>query len=580
MLGLFEAFLQAQQTGGRKKIPVQLAVHQLRAFLRHGEHCKTPTGVLYLDLTEAFYRILREAPMGGILTDELVAHILRRMHLPADSLHQLHELLQGPCALAQAGFPEFARNAIQSVHTSTHFWVQGQSDVSRTAMGSRPGDPFADWIFSFAWACILKEVEQYMIDTGINDPMQGQHMLPLFGRHAPADHQFHFVGPNWMDDLALCVHASSCSQLVSQMSRLTGFLLDLCDRHCMAPNLKPGKTEIIFSFRGAQCRTFKKQFYGPNAPKALPIVCERDTKYVQLVTQYRHLGGLTHHCGDMRAEIQRRAAIAHGAMNQHRRVLFQNKCIAFSSRCELFQMLVMSKFMYGADSWVATSDRTQNCFATAVYKLYRRLLKLPPDAHISDAEVLCRVQLPCPEVLLRQARLRYFATLVHANLPDLWSVLAWDVLWCGLLEDDMLWMWRQLCRSSALQDPRQHYEQWLFTIQHSPGYWKRLVRRATQHSVQQRQRLWQVEQFHYAVLPRMHELVDLPPAPAPAEVIVEGPRFGCMLCKRRFKNAAGEAAHMCKVHEFPAAARYLFDQPTCGACMKHFHTMQKMKAHL
>lgn len=167
--GLFEAFLRAQQTGGRKRIPVQLAVHQLRAFQRHGEHIKAPTGILYLDLTEAFYRILREAPMGGELTDDLVAHILKRMRLPEDSMHQLHALLQGPCALEQAGFPEFARNAIQSIHTSTHFWVHGQPDVCRTTMGSRPGDPFADWIFSFAWACILKEVEKYMVDTGINE---------------------------------------------------------------------------------------------------------------------------------------------------------------------------------------------------------------------------------------------------------------------------------------------------------------------------------------------------------------------------------------------------------------------------
>ena len=38
--GLFEAFLQAQQTGGRKHVPVQLAVHQLRAFQRRGRSCQ------------------------------------------------------------------------------------------------------------------------------------------------------------------------------------------------------------------------------------------------------------------------------------------------------------------------------------------------------------------------------------------------------------------------------------------------------------------------------------------------------------------------------------------------------------
>ena len=57
-------------------------------------------------------------------------------------------------------------------------------------------------------------------------------------------------------------------------------------------------------------------------------------------------------------------------------------------------------------------------------------------------------------------------------------------------------------------------------------------------------------------------------------------RYGCMTCQRRCRSSAGEAAHMCKVHGVVASLRYLFDHPTCGACLKHFHTMQKMKAHL
>lgn len=39
---LYEKFLQAQQTGGRRKIPVQLPLHQARAFVRHARE----TGVL------------------------------------------------------------------------------------------------------------------------------------------------------------------------------------------------------------------------------------------------------------------------------------------------------------------------------------------------------------------------------------------------------------------------------------------------------------------------------------------------------------------------------------------------------
>ena len=59
---LYERYMQMEQTGGRRRIPVQLAVHQLRAFQQQGQVTSTPTGILYLDLAETFYRIFREKP--------------------------------------------------------------------------------------------------------------------------------------------------------------------------------------------------------------------------------------------------------------------------------------------------------------------------------------------------------------------------------------------------------------------------------------------------------------------------------------------------------------------------------------
>ena len=67
--------------------------------------------------------------------------------------------------------------------------------------------------------------------------------LPMFGRAATIDATFPFIGPNWMDDLALCVQSTSSAQLVSDMGAVAGFLLDTCKEHCLTPNLAAGKTE-------------------------------------------------------------------------------------------------------------------------------------------------------------------------------------------------------------------------------------------------------------------------------------------------------------------------------------------------
>ena len=37
---------------------------------------------------------------------------------------------------------------------------------------------------------------------------------------------------------------------------------------------------------------------------------------------------------------------------------------------------------------------------------------------------------------------------------------------------------------------------------------------------------------------------------------------------------------MYKRHGQPSGLRPLFDEPTCPACLKHYHTMSKLKAHL
>ena len=62
---VYEAFLQGQQTGGRRKVPVQLAMHQVRAFARQAKRGGRSRSIIYLDLTEAFYTVLREMSLGG-----------------------------------------------------------------------------------------------------------------------------------------------------------------------------------------------------------------------------------------------------------------------------------------------------------------------------------------------------------------------------------------------------------------------------------------------------------------------------------------------------------------------------------
>lgn len=576
---VYEAFLHKQQTGGRRGIPVQLAQHQTRAFCRAATAQGRSTGVLFVDLTEAFYRVLREAPLGGPVTDELLAHLMKKLHMPEDSLHDIHALLSEQPAIAQAGLDDIHQRCFRAIHQSTHFWMRGQRDVSRTTMGTRPGDSFADIVFGYMWRTVLVKLEEHLIATEVIRPLEAQHQLPLFGHDFRTGHDSFFIGPTWMDDLAVCVEVPRAEQLPTTMMHVTSYLLDLCSFHCLSPNLSPGKTELLLSFRGVNSRKMRTTHFGPNSSKTLPIVCEKETKHIRLVSHYKHLGGLCHHSSDQRAELRQRQAAAQQALSRHRRLVYHNKEIEQAKRMELFQTLVMTKLLYGAESWLALDAKTQQRFHAHVISLYKRLAKLPQDGHFSDDEVLVTVHMLSPTELLRRARLRYLGTLIRAGLPDAWTVLSLDSEWRTLLEEDMIWMWDQLKRASDLGDPRSHYPQWLLLMQMHPGHWKRLIRRACEHCMMQRQKRVQVRQLHSEALSAMWRLFPQDMKPEMPKQEQQG-AFGCMHCQMSFRSHAGEEAHMFKVHTQASHLRALSDHPSCPACLKFFHTMQKLKAHL
>ena len=403
---IFESFLQLQQLGGRRRMPVTYGVHLVRAFLRQAHHQKRSSALILLDLKEAFYRILRPLCMGGRITDEALGKLMSRLRMPTDALHVLNGLLHAPCALDRAGLSALEQRSVRAVHSQTHFWMQHQTDVVQTLHGSRPGDPFADIIFSYVWACVLRQLQDFLESQDMISAFPQSSRLPIFQTTPDGLPKVPFLGPTWMDDLAVCLEGESPEDLLRKVGITTGRLLELCTEHAMSPNLKKNKTEILLSLQGQESRKHKKRLYGPTASGTLPVINEYGTYEVALTTRYRHLGGLVHHKADQRDEIKRRIGIAHGTVTQHRKLIFRNWKLPLHKRTQLFESLVLSKLLYGAETWIVTDDRTANSFHSAVIKLYRRLLPVTPETHMTDDEILSNAQMPSPCELLRRGRLR------------------------------------------------------------------------------------------------------------------------------------------------------------------------------
>ena len=580
---LYQRYLHPQQLGGRKGISVVLCGHLVRAFLRIFAAQNQPTAVIFIDLQEAFYRVVRPLAISGPWNDELIATMAERLHLDQNILHDLYEHLRDPSAVEQAHMSMTARRAIQALHTDTFFALPGQEDRVRTRHGSRPGDSYADVVFGYLMSRVLKTFAATVEATNIlskfpDDPSIDLHSRGFADLDAPP---MTLLGPCWMDDLAIPLTATNNEELLQNLRVATSSILDTLRAHAMTPNLGKGKTEILFKPRGSGTHKWRKQLFGPLAPGYVTALGEYDIYKVNLVNSYLHLGGFTHYSGDLRREIKRRISIAHQSFNKHRKLIFQNGALAMDRRVEIFSSLILSRLMYGAETWTMQDVRTKEYLHSAIIKLYKRLLRCSADDHILDEEVLHRLAMPSPVTLLRVKRLSYLSSLLNSGPSAHWGLLSQDQTWLDLIRDDLQWMGDHLANSCNLGNPFEHTDRWLEIMRYHRGYWKRLIRRAREHSILLNSRNFLCVAAHLRVRTMLQEQQCWSASSTcTSRSSTPTSHFGCMLCGLRCKTIAGEGAHMNRTHGRVHPVRTLMDGTQCGACLKEYFTYSKFKHHL
>lgn len=283
-----------------------------------------------------------------------------------------------------------------------------------------------------------------------------------------------------MDDLSVCLGASSNQALLSKTGTALSILIDLCHETHMHPNLKKGKTEVMFCFRGAGSRELRRQYYSQSS--GFPVICEKKTHHISVVSRYLHLGGILHHRIVAHAEITRRLGIAHQAFTQHRRVLYHNALIPWKKRQGIFSTLVLSKLVFGFEPWTSETQQCRDQLHAGIVKLYKRLLGYRCIAHLSIDAVIIAAGLPSPTEILRCSRLRYFGSLYRCGRDAHWGLLKEDLTWVAMLEDDFRWLWQQLHNSTSLPDPSLHFPVWQDILMHHGGYWKKLIKKGVAHA--------------------------------------------------------------------------------------------------
>ena len=144
------------QVGGLPKQGITQPVHVLHLFQQAAQQKKTSTAFLFIDVSNAFYRLVREHIVCDGSSQRTPVELFRALNLPDECFEEFAAMLAQPAAIDSSSAPDRVKLLFQEFYRNTWFVVRNDPAVVQTRRGSRPGDSFADLCFSFALTKILQ----------------------------------------------------------------------------------------------------------------------------------------------------------------------------------------------------------------------------------------------------------------------------------------------------------------------------------------------------------------------------------------------------------------------------------------
>ena len=125
-------------------------------------------------------------------------------------MDELREVLKAPPILTEVDLPATIVSDIATTYTATHFTMRGSESMGLALRGTRPGHPYADIIFAFAFQKVFQLLVTQLDHSDLRprvpaahpeDPLEteGTHLMPL---------------PAFFDDFVLPVTATSPADFV------------------------------------------------------------------------------------------------------------------------------------------------------------------------------------------------------------------------------------------------------------------------------------------------------------------------------------------------------------------------------
>ena len=539
------------------------------------------TAVLFLDVRNAFYRLLRELCIDTSIDKNQLAFLLQTLQISSEELLPIwNHLHRGQAAMETMDLDETIHEMAKTFHQGTWFHMTNSPMLARTLRGTRPGDPWADLLFNHILVIILRDLQHEAVEWGIQCQVLWDGQRGLRATAAPVKSEDVYVSA-WADDMAFMLWHESAPDLVTSLSVFTSMAVKHLAARGLQINLSAGKSEATMHLRGPHSVALRREIFGQPDPH-VNFDCLGQPERLRVVVQYLHLGGLLHSKGKLGPELRRRVALAHDAFATHRTAIYQNPALERRYRVRVFEACILSVAFYNAGSWTIPTEKEWKSFESAILSLYRRLLikEFPHDELLLwSTDRLCHaLQLPAPHELLRLARLRYYGSVLRHGSDSLWALIAVENLWFQQVHADFDWLHLLTVGRSNRPDPGTDPDYWDGFITTHPGAWKGLLKKAKLRLLQLARHRHHLRQWHADFGPFLHEAGIT--WEQSGNVVQSSEQYVCLPCEMAFKTKAAWGVHCFKKHGRKAKERFLAAGTACDKCGKCFLSSSRLVMHL
>ena len=564
------------QLGGRRGCSADMGHFFLSCGFFH--YCQVrglSCAVLFLDLTSAYYGVIRETVMGSGLTGRSLEAMAESLSLTKEDLQLLRHYVACEPVLESQNASTLLSELTREMHASTWFVLAQDSQVMHTHRGTRPGGALADIVFNVLFGKVLQRRDpQAFRGTTPVVPWDGAFSPFPSANCAPETGEPQSVGDViYADDLATFVVSNTAAGLRPAISGVASATLDVWGPHGLRPNYGPRKTAAIIAAHGKGSRQVRREFFGDLRAKLTVFLEHAGAARIDLVTHYKHLGSHLTYDGSMLTEIKYRLALGRAAFKEGRQRLFACKRISIQRRASLFRTHVLSAVLAGAGTWPWLSTTEWQTFSGGIINLYRQLLCLKTEGgyEVTTAQILTRCGLPSPTCLLSVARLRFLGQLTRHGPAPAWAILRWYSSFQRAAAAACRWLLQAVAGTSTLGDPVLDWESWRVLILDRPGHWKGLLKRA--------------EAWHCEAT-AMVAAIDSSSRRLWSNGETQGSSCGlqecehaCLLCGIAFSTRQAWGAHAHRAHGYHSQAHKCAQGRRCPACGLTLASLTRLRKH-